>query len=131
MIAEQLHDKLTKPAPAELPAVTVRDEGGLYRLITVRARLRTWRAYLHPRTRRLVAAAIQHVIDARADGGMTITIELSGPTDGGPAHGCAAAVMLSIAAGRVVIALLDAESRPLTAVRLDQASIDALTGEAP
>jgi hypothetical protein len=122
--------QLAIEADLERPKVYV-DRRGTYMLVTVHGHFAEWAASLGPREQRLVAAGIRHVIDARALGGMTVTVELAdqGTAWVGFAARFVAAVMISADAKSLVLALLDRAGRPLTAVRLDQAATEKLCGD--
>ncbi|MBK5957417.1 hypothetical protein CCR97_04230 [Rhodoplanes elegans] len=103
----------------------LRDTGGM--ILTLRGAFRITPVRLDDRQLRLVAASIRHVIDARPIGGLTVTIDVADRCMVAP--GRAAALMLTTAGANVVLAILGPEDVVIAAVRLDQASIDALTGE--
>lgn len=122
MTADQL---AVRPSPDD-PAVEVTRRGD--ETIVV---LRGWAggacAVLDPRLCRLVAATLRNVLDARAIGGMSVTIEL--PLDPGAGARAAASLIVSSAASGLVLSMIGRNSLPLAAARLDQASIDALSGD--
>ncbi|MDC7787339.1 hypothetical protein PQJ75_13670 [Rhodoplanes sp. TEM] len=112
--------------PADEPTVDVVPRG-TDTLVLLRGWASSARATLDARARRLVAAAVRDALDARPHGGLTVTVELSPrPRDGLRA---AAAVMISADAKSVVLAALGRDGVPLAAARLDQATIDALSGD--
>lgn len=89
----------------------------------------TFAARLDPRAMKIATAAYQHALDARALGGLAVTIELSREvTDVLALH--AAAVRISADARGARIELISPAGRTLTSAPFDTAMLSRLTGEA-
>lgn len=115
----------------ELPAVHVSlpDAAEPELVLMVRGRAGGTLARLDARSSRLLAASIRHVLDSRALGGLAVTIEVPDPGDSPcPPVRWAAGIMISAGPRGLVLALLDREAAPLTAGRLDDATIARLIG---
>ena len=111
----------------ERPALDV-VRGTAETVLILRGMHGTVTAWLDERQHGLVAASIRYVTDARALGGLSVTIDIADPLRLTPRR--AAAILISSSGASIVLAMLGRDDQIIAAVRLDTASIDALS-EAP